>query len=106
MFDIKKMMDQAKKVQDQMMDIQEELANAEIVGVSKCGGVKITCTGKFECKSVDIVSDALLSDKAKLQTAIAEAFTNVAEQVMKRTQDKMASLTKGLNIPGLKLPGM
>lgn len=106
MFDIKKMMDQAKKVQDQMMSIQEELAAAEITGTSNCGGVKVTCTGKFECRKVEIINQALLQDQAKLEAAIAEAFNNVAEQVMKRTQDKMASLTKGLNIPGLKLPGM
>jgi nucleoid-associated protein EbfC len=99
MFDMAKMMKQAKKMQDKMMEIQDELANTEMVGKSSAGDVSVSCTGKFENWNVSGLTN---EQNEKVQQAL-EALT---AQIMEQTQNRMGDLTKGLNIPGLKLPGM
>jgi DNA-binding protein YbaB len=103
MFDMAKMMSQAKKMQDQMVKIQDELASTRFEGSSKNGQVTISCTGKFEDWKVNIAPDANASGTSDL---VAEALEALTQSIMSQTQDKMGALTKGLNIPGLKLPGM
>ena len=103
MFDMAKMMSQAKKMQDQMVKIQDELASTRFEGVSKNGQVKVSCTGKFEDWNVEIAPDVNASTTGDL---VVEALEALTQAVMNQTQDKMGALTKGLNIPGLKLPGM
>ena len=103
MFDMAKMMSQAKKMQDQMVKIQEELANAIFEGKSSCGRVIVSCSGKFENWKVDIASGLDSKDCGKL---VVEALEELTKSIMEQTQSKMGALTKGLNIPGLKLPGM
>jgi nucleoid-associated protein EbfC len=105
MFDIGKMMSQAKKMQDQMVKIQDELAATEMKGQSKDGLVTVTCNGKFENWKVTISPElAKAGDATKLQNDMQEALQDLSEQVAKKTQDKMSAITQGLNIPGLKLP--
>jgi DNA-binding protein YbaB len=103
MFDMAKMMSQAKKMQDQMMKIQEELASTRFEGKSKNGQVSVSCTGKFEDWKVDIAKDAQGNQTGAL---VVEALEALTQSIMTQTQDKMGVLTKGLNIPGFKLPGM
>jgi len=103
MFDMAKMMKQAKSMQDKMMTIQEELAGTRFEGQSTDGSVSISCTGKFEnweVSGLEKVAPAEANAKNK------EALENLTQSIMSQTQSKMGELTKGLNIPGLKLPGM
>jgi nucleoid-associated protein EbfC len=103
MFDMAKMMKQAKSMQDKMMTIQEELAGTRFEGKSADGSVTISCTGKFENWEVSGLEKVAPAEaNAKNQ----EALESLTQSIMSQTQSKMGELTKGLNIPGLKLPGM
>jgi DNA-binding YbaB/EbfC family protein len=105
MFDMAKMMAQAKKVQDKMGKIQEDLEKLEVTGKSANGLVSVTCNGKFEFQAVTIDPAFLTSSSAEqVQVSVLEALQNATEQIVNQTQEQMASLTAGLNIPGLKLP--
>jgi nucleoid-associated protein EbfC len=99
MFDMAKMMKQAKKMQDKMMEIQEELAVAEMEGKSADGTISIKCTGKFEGWLVSGLTP-------EQNEQVKQALEALAGEIMEQTQSRMGDLTKGLNIPGLKLPGM
>jgi nucleoid-associated protein EbfC len=105
MFDMAKMMAQAKKVQDKMAKIQDDLEHLEVTGKAGGGQVKVVCNGKFEFKSV-FIDPALLAkgDSGMVEDLMLAALKDCTDQIMKHTQDKMESLTAGLNIPGLKLP--
>ena len=48
------LMKQAQKMQEQMQKMQEELANAEVVGESGAGMVKITMSGRYHVRRVQI----------------------------------------------------
>lgn len=98
------LMKQAQAMQANMQKMQEEVANMEIEGQSGGGLVKVTMTGRHDVKRVAI-DNSVMDDKEMLEDLLAAAVNDAVRQVEKVTQDKMASLTGGLNLPpGFKLP--
>jgi len=100
------MMKQAQAMQENMQKAQEELANIEIVGESGGGMVKLTMTCRHDVKQVIIDPELLgdVEDKEIIEDLVAAAMNDAVRKVEKTTQEKMAGLTGGLNIPGMKLP--
>lgn len=106
---INALMQQAQKMQEQMQvkmqKAQEELANTSIVGESGAGLVKITMTGKYGVKRVEIEPDLLQEDKEVLEDLIAAAVNDAVRKVENISQEKMAGATAGMGLPaGMKLP--
>lgn len=99
------MMQQAQKMQEQMRQAQEEVANMEITGESGAGLVKVTMTGKYQAKRVDIDPAALEEDKEFLEDLVAAAINHAAEKVESAVQEKMSSVTGGMQLPpGFQMP--
>lgn len=103
MFDIQKMMKQAQKMQDEMQAVQKEMENTEFTGTAGGGAVKITASGKYDFKSVKIDPEAA-KDAEMLEDLIATALKDLSTQINGKLEEKIGSVTAGLNIPGLKLP--
>ncbi len=106
---INALMQQAQKMQEQMQvkmqKAQEELAHTSILGESGAGLVKITMTGKYDVKRVEIAPDLLQEDKEVLEDLIAAAVNDAVRKVETVTQEKMAGATAGMGLPaGMKLP--
>jgi len=99
-------MKQAQAMQENMQKAQEELANIEVTGESGGGLVKLTMTCRHDVRRVtidpELLSDA--EDKEILEDLVAAAMNDAVRKVEKTSQDKMAGLTGGLNIPGMKMP--
>ncbi len=99
-------MKQAQAMQENMQKAQAELANLEVTGESGGGMVKLTMTCRHDVRSVSIdpelVGDA--EDREILEDLIAAAMNDAVRKVEKTTEQKMAGLTGGLNIPGMKMP--
>ena len=97
-------MKQAQAMQENLKKAQEELARVEVVGNSGGGMVKVTMTCRHDVKKVEI-DDALMSeeDKEVLEDLVAAALNDAVRKVEQQTQEKMAGLAGGLNIPGLNL---
>ena len=72
------LMQQAKKMQEQMTKAQEELENAEIVG--KAGGemVVVTMNGKKEIKSIKLDRTAVDPDDVEMLEDLVVAALNDA----------------------------
>jgi len=104
MFNIQQMMKQAQKMQDEMKSIQTEMENAEFTGTAGGGAVTVTCNGKFQFLRVSISQEAA-GDKDMLEDMILAALKDATDKVSKTMEEKMGAVTKGLNIPGLNLPG-
>ena len=99
------LMKQAQQMQERMADLQRELAEAEVIGESGAGLVKVTLNGRHEARKVDIDPSLMSEDKEILEDLIAAAFTDAARRVEQAQQEKMAGLTAGLGLPpGVKLP--
>ena len=99
------LMKQAQAMQENMQKMQQEVANMEVEGQAGGGLVKITMTGRHDVKRVHIDDSVFSDDKDMLEDLIAAAVNDAVRQVEKATQDKMAGVTGGLNLPpGFKLP--
>ncbi|MGH8460878.1 MAG: YbaB/EbfC family nucleoid-associated protein [Stenotrophobium sp.] len=98
------MMRQAQQMQENLKRAQDELARLEITGASGAGMVKITLTGKHQARKVEINADALKEDKEFLEDLIAAAINDAVQKLDEATQQKMAGVTGGMQLPpGLNL---
>ena len=98
-------MKQAQQMQENMQKAQDELAQMEITGESGGGLVKITMTGKHEARRVEIDDSLVGEDKDMLEDLVAAAINDAAHKIESTTQERMAGMTSGLNLPaGMKLP--
>ncbi len=99
-------MKQAQAMQENMKKAQEELANIEVIGESGGGMVSLVMTCRHDVKSVKIDPELLgdIDDKDILEDLVAAAMNDAVHKVEKTSSEKMAGLTGGLDIPGMKMP--
>ena len=97
-------MKQAQAMQENMKKAQEELAQIEVTGGAGGGLVEVTMTCRHDIRRVSIIDTLIGDEKEVLEDLIAAAVNDAVRRVEKVSQDKMGSLTAGLNIPGLNLP--
>jgi len=98
------LMKQAQKMQENMQKAQEELAEMEVKGKAGGGLVNVVMTGRHDLRKVTI-DDSLMDDKEMLEDLIAAAVNDAVRVVETTTQEKMGSLTGGMNLPaGMKMP--
>jgi DNA-binding YbaB/EbfC family protein len=99
------MIKQAQAMQANMQKAQAEIESLEVTGESGGGMVKVTMTGKHQVKRVQIEPAVVSEDREMLEDLIAAATNDAVQKVDVRVQEKMASLTAGLQLPpGMKLP--
>ena len=90
------LMQQAKKMQEQMQKAQEELENAEVVG--KAGGemVVVTMNGKKEIKSIKLDKTAVDPDDVEmLEDLVVSAINDVMGQIARKEQEIMPAMPAG-----------
>lgn len=99
------MMQQAQKMQEDFQKAQQEIAAMEVQGESGGGLVRIVMTGKREVRKIEIDESLVKEDRDMLEDLVAAAFNDGVRRVDKLKQEKMASLTAGLQLPGgFKMP--
>ncbi len=95
-----KMMKQLQKVQEQMNNLQKELAERELEATSGGGAVKAVANGKKELVSLklspDIIDD---EDPEMLEDMIIAAVNEVMKKVDDMTAEEMQKITGGMNLP-------
>jgi len=99
---IGQMMRQAQQMQENLKRAQDEIAKMEVTGESGAGMVKITLTGKYQARKVEINPAALQEDKEFLEDLIAAAINDASQKVEEASRQKMAKVTAGMQLP----PGM
>ena len=99
---MKDLMKQAKKMQDDMMKAQEELASKIVEGTSGGGMVKVEMNGKNQLVSLNIDKEVVDPDDIEMLEDLVIAAVNEAhEKIAKTSEDEMGKLTGGLKIPGM-----
>ena len=96
-------MKQAQAMQEKLKQAQEDLANLEVAGSAGGGMVNVVMTCRHDVRKLEIDPELMSDDKAVLEDLVAAAINDAVRKVEKTTQEKMAGLTGGLNIPGLNL---
>jgi DNA-binding YbaB/EbfC family protein len=99
------MMKQAQQMQDRMKKAQDELATMEVVGEAGAGMVKVTMTCNHNVRRVDIDESLMEDDKEMIEDLLAAATNDAVRRVAETSQEKMSSVTGGMNLPpGFKMP--
>ena len=95
-----KMMQQAKRMQEEVAKAQEEAMLLEAEGSSGGGAVKVVAGGDGRIKSVSISPDAIDPDDVEMLEDLVLAATNEAiGKVGELTQMRIDAATGGLNLP-------
>jgi DNA-binding YbaB/EbfC family protein len=96
------MMQQIRKMQQEMARVQEELANTVVEGSASGGAVTVGISGEFQVKKVTIKPEAVdPEDVETLEDLIVVAFNDALGKVNALSSSKLGAVTGGLKIPGM-----
>jgi nucleoid-associated protein EbfC len=100
-------MQQVKALQDKMARMQEELSDKTVEATSGGGMVSVVVNGRQEIVSLNIDPQVVdPGDVDMLQDLIVAAVNDGIRRSQEMAAAEMGKLAGGLNIPGLKLPGL
>ena len=104
--DMMKMMQQAKQMQDKMMQMQAGLDNVEVTGQSGGGMVQVTATCKKTLKHVKIAPEAITPDDPEmLEDLIVAAVNDAMAKADQKTADETKAMMASMGLPAdIKLP--
>lgn len=96
------MMQQMKKMKDQMEKAQQELETKVVVGSAGGGVVKVKMNGHKAVLGIEISSEVVdPEDVEMLQDLILAAFGEAEKQAAELINKDMGHFTAGMKIPGL-----
>jgi DNA-binding YbaB/EbfC family protein len=99
---IKKMMQQAQKMQEQMLQAQEGLAKRTVTATAGGGKITVVANGAGDVLSIKIASEVVdPQDVELLEELVLTGVRKAIEEGRALAQTEMGKLTGGLNIPGL-----
>jgi nucleoid-associated protein EbfC len=95
-------MKMVQQMQNRMLKIQQELAEATLEGTAGGGVVTVTVTGQREFKAIKIDPSAVdPEDVEMLEDLIGAAITDAMDKATKLNEERMSAITGGMKIPGL-----
>ena len=102
MNNMNQMMKQVKKMQEQMLKAQEELANKTVEGTAGGGVVTVTVNGQKKVLNIAIRPEAVdPEDVEMLQDLVLAAVNDALTKAEALATKDMSRFTGGMNIPGL-----
>lgn len=99
---MQKMMKQAQKLQRQMMEAQEALADERVEGTSGGGMVKAVADGQQNIIEISIDPAAVdPEDVEMLEDLVLAALSDALRKSRELAEERMGAFTKGMKIPGM-----
>ena len=93
---------QAQKLQEDMEVASQELEAKEYSATSGGGAVAVTITGKMELTKIDIKPEVVDPEDVEMLSDLIIAAANEAlRTAAKEKEEKMETISGGLNIPGM-----
>lgn len=93
---------QAQELQAKIAKLQEELGERQVTGSAGGGMVTVVANGRQEIVSLQIEKEVINpEDPEMLQDLIVAAVNDAISKSKAMVNEGMASITKGLSIPGL-----
>lgn len=106
MKNIGQMLKQAQEMQAKMAEMQAQLADTTVEGISGAGLVTVTLNGKGEMKGLKVDPSLIKPDEAEiLEDLIVAAHADAKAKAEAKAAEAMKQLTGGLELPpGMNLP--
>jgi len=91
-----------KQIQQQQERMQQEIAALVVEAAAGGGMVRVEMDGQKQLKSLKIDPEVVSKDDLEmLQDLVVAAVNEAVRKVDEQVQEKLATLTGGLKIPGL-----
>jgi DNA-binding YbaB/EbfC family protein len=98
-------MQQAQRMQENLKRAQEEVAAMQATGQAGGNMVTVTINGRHEVKAVKIDPSLAGGDLEMIEDLVVAACNDANNRIAELTQQRMAEVTGGMNLPpGFKLP--
>lgn len=98
--DMKKMMQQAAKMQEQMAQTQAELADKTVTATAGGGKISVVANGAGEVISIKISKEVVdPEDVEMLEELVLTGVRKAIEEGKALAQSEMGKLTAGMNLP-------
>lgn len=98
---LNKLMQQAKKMQDDMQRVQQELEEKTVEATVGGGAVKAVATGKKEIKEIIIQPEVVDPDDVEmLQDLVLAAVNEALRMADELVAGETAKITGGMGLPG------
>tara|TARA_B100001996_G_scaffold220053_1_gene169151 strand:- start:775 stop:1095 length:321 start_codon:yes stop_codon:yes gene_type:complete len=105
MSDFSDMISKAKKIQEQMKEVQENLKKIEVEGAAGGNLVKVVLRGDYEMKSISINPEAKSEKEEIINDLIVAAHNDAREKLKKKTSEELLKATGVSNLPlDFKIP--
>lgn len=102
MNNMNQMMKQVKKMQEQMLKAQEELADKVVTGTSGGGAVSVEVNGHKKVLGINLKPEVVdPEDIEMLQDLVITAVNDALTKAEDLANDDMSKFTGGMRIPGL-----
>lgn len=100
--DMQQIMEQARRMQEQLVTAQDNMSNIEVSASAGGGMVNVTATADMRLKSISIDPDVVdPDDVSMLEDLVLTAINAVLAKANEVANEQVAGVTGGLNIPGL-----
>lgn len=100
--DMNSMIHQARKMQDQITALQEDIEQRTFSATAGGGAVSVTVTGKKTLQTIELKPEVVdASDIEMLQDLIISAVNEAINNVEETTEAEMSKITGGVALPGL-----
>ena len=100
------MLKQVQKMQQQMMEAQEQLKHEEVESSAGGGMVSVKVSGDLQVKAVTIKPEAIDPDDPELlQDMVLAAVNEALRSAQELAAKRMGGLTGGMDLGGMGLPG-
>jgi DNA-binding YbaB/EbfC family protein len=100
MADFLGMMKQAAQLQSKMQEMQDELGNVEVEGISGGGLVAVRMTAKMDVKGIKIDPSLMKAEEREiLEDLLVTALGDARRKAEAAMQEKMQALTGKLGLP-------
>lgn len=100
--DMQQLMEQARIMQQQLADAQDNMGNVEVSASAGGGMVNVTATGDMKITSITIDPEAVdPNDVSMLEDLVLAAVNAALEKANAIANEQVAGIAGGLNISGL-----
>jgi nucleoid-associated protein EbfC len=93
-FNLGSLLKNAKKIQEMAKKAHEELAKLEVIAEAGAGAVKVTMSGDFIVKNIQIEPDLLKEDVQVIEELVAAAVNDALQKVKEYSQRSMLDANK------------
>ena len=99
------MLSRAKEMQEKMKEVQDKIKKIQVEGSAGGNLVRVTLSGDYEIKSIDIRDEAKKEKFEVITDLIMAAYNNAKDNLKKKSAEELSQITGGMNLPfDLKMP--